>query len=495
MVSLDEVVTELREVLARIENIDLWPPWDAVGTVVDAVAVAVRIATEPPAPDPRDVDAARAEWRGAASATERACDDLRSCRTALTPAVWEGSSGDTLRTSLTRLRTRTATVPVAASAVARALETLSGEMASARSRHAGAFDRLSANLQISWSNLTPWGAYDYLSGIVAGIVSAVRDLIGAYSDASGAVKAAQREIGLAMDEITLPDRLPRGADPVALVNEWEDEDGPLSGAAMQKFDDMYARLGAADRSAVDAALAGARSDQEAAWILAGVASGLTGQALANYLARLRGMSAAELDALAPPTDGSYSQPDQTTCGSSSLVMSRMLNDPAYAMWMETGYDPVTGRTDPRTPEERFADESLEMHRRTNGLTDRDQDLQVPWPESLGTAPWGLANEMSAAGGSGVPGATYGVETVSPGNRGETYDHIASSVENGHTVPLYVGDDTRPGHVVLVTGSDASSLTIYDPATGQTHHISRGDFTNGTMGVSGWDEPWFAVTPE
>ena len=175
-------------------------------------------------------------------------------------------------------------------------------------------------------------------------------------------------------------------------------------------------------------------------------------------------------------------------------MSRMLNDPAYALWMETGYDPSTGQTDPRTPEQRFADESLAMHDRTNALHDRDGDLQFPWPEAAGTQPWAVAAEMSSEGGSGTPGQDYEVQTVAAGDRGDTYDTIAASVENGHNVPLYVGDTTRPGHVVLVTGSDAGSLTIYDPASGQEQTISRDDFTSGHLGVSGWDEPWFAVTP-
>jgi hypothetical protein len=175
-------------------------------------------------------------------------------------------------------------------------------------------------------------------------------------------------------------------------------------------------------------------------------------------------------------------------------MSRMLNDPAYALWMETGYDPVTGQTDPRSPEERFADESLAMHDRTNALKDRDGDLQFPWPQAAGTQPWAVAAEMSSDGGSGVPGTEYDVETVAPSDRGATYDHIADSVENGHNVPLYVGDTTRPGHVVLVTGSDGDSLTIFDPASGREQTVSRDDFTSGDLGVSGWDEPWFAVTP-
>ena len=54
-----------------------------------------------------------------------------------------------------------------------------------------------------------------------------------------------------------------------------------------------------------------------------------------------------------------------------------VNDPAYALWMQTGYDAETGTTDPRTPEQRFADESLAMHDRTNATHDRDGDLRAP----------------------------------------------------------------------------------------------------------------------
>ena len=207
------------------------------------------------------------------------------------------------------------------------------------------------------------------------------------------------------------------------------------------------------------------------------------------------MSPSELDDLDPPTDGSYEQPDQTTCGSSSLVMSRMLNDPAYALWMETGYDPETGQTDPRTPEQRFADESLAMHDRTNSMKDRDGDLQFPWPEAAGTQPWAVANEMSSR--RRQRRARHATTRCRPSRRATgatTYDRIADSVEGGHNVPLYIGDTTRPGHVVLVTGSTGDTLTIFDPASGHEQTVSRDDFTSGDLGVSGWDEPWFAVTP-
>ncbi|MGZ8744855.1 MAG: hypothetical protein ACXWXO_18210, partial [Nocardioides sp.] len=72
--------------------------------------------------------------------------------------------------------------------------------------------------------------------------------------------------------------------------------------------------------------------------------------------------------------------------------------------------------------------------------------------------------------------------------------VAAASEDGHTVPLYIGGSIRPGHVVLVTGSEDGTLTIYEPANGETVTVSRDDFVNGDLGVAGWDEPWFAVTP-
>ncbi|GAA5106071.1 hypothetical protein GCM10023339_02620 [Alloalcanivorax gelatiniphagus] len=491
---LDDAIGRLRDVLSIVEDIDLWPPWDAAQTIVDAVAQAVEIATEPPEPEPGNLTAAAAVWRRIATSFERAGDELDACRGAIDTAAWDGDSGDGFRTSMRRLGTRTATVPPAARGVATALDTLAEAMTKARDRHRRADDMLRDNLQLSWGDLRPWELVDFLRGVVEGVVHAIREAIGSYEDARDAVAVARNAIRSAMDEIDLPDELPDSVSPVALVNGWEDEGGPLSGSALEAYDDAFSRLSPAEQQAVRAALAGARSDEEAAWIMAGVASGLSGTALANYLDKLHTMTPAELDDLDPPTDGSYSQPDQTTCGSSSLVMSRMLNDPAYALWMETGYDPETGLTDPRTPEQRFADESLDMHERTNSVTDRDGDLQFPWPEAAGTQPWAVAAEMSSDGGSGVPGQDYEVQIVSASDRADTYDHIASSVEDGHQVPLYVGDSTRPGHVVLVTGSDGDSLTIYDPASGQEQTVSRDDFAKGELGVSGWDEPWFAVTP-
>ena len=189
------------------------------------------------------------------------------------------------------------------------------------------------------------------------------------------------------------------------------------------------------------------------------------------------------------------QPDQTTCGSSCLVMSRMINHPAYAKYVATGYDPATAATDARSPRQRFADQSLEMHERTNAGTDRAGNRQMRWPKRYGTQPWALANEMSAEGGSGVPGTTYQVDAVRFEDSGSSFDKMVGASRAGHTVPVYVGNKIRPGHIVLVTATDGDSLTFYEPSSGRTVNVTRDQWQQDQInGLGGWSRPWAIVVP-
>ena len=187
------------------------------------------------------------------------------------------------------------------------------------------------------------------------------------------------------------------------------------------------------------------------------------------------------------------QPDQRTCGSSCLVVARLLGDPAYAGWLAHGE--VTDRPrDPRTPARRFADEVLATHARTNRWSDAAGRLQAAWPRSLGTTPWAVARELTATGGTSPAGTPHRVLTVAPSDRARAYDTVLAAVTLGHAVPLFVGNRLLPRHVVLILAGDERSLTAYDPASGRRDRLLRADFTSGTLRVSGWTEPWFAVLP-
>ena len=497
MGSIDDVVTELRSVLADLQRLDLWPPWDAAQTVVDLAAQAATVATQPPEPAPEAVDDAAVAWRRGARDVERAGGDLELLSGATTTDVWKGHAGEAFRTSLARLASRLATVPVAIHGVDRALATLSKEMTAARDRHAHAFDELRQQLSPNWPDLLPWQLTDYVAGLAAAVAHAVEELIGAYSEAAEAIAVARRGVVTAMDGVELPDHLPHGPGVSALdvVNAWDDHSGPLRGTALGRYDEAFAALGTAKRRAVLDALDGAADASERGWILAGVAAGLSGATLLRYLRQLHELTPHQRERL-DPTGHHLKQPDDTSCGSASLVMSRMVNNPAYAMWVMTGYDPATGDQAPhdQSAQDRFDAESLAMHDRTNALHDRDGDLQAPYPEIIGTQPWAVAHEMSAAGGSGIPGAEYDVTVVDPDDRGATFDAIVAASEDGHTVPVFVGDHTRPGHIALVTGSDGDGVTVYDPGHGEHRTVSRAEFEAGRVHVGTWDEPWFAVVP-
>jgi len=175
------------------------------------------------------------------------------------------------------------------------------------------------------------------------------------------------------------------------------------------------------------------------------------------------------------------QPDPTTCGSCCAVRARMVLDDGYDAWVRD--DP--GRT-------RFRQEALAAHRRTNRAVDARGGLQVPWPLALGTAPWALARELSL-----VSGTRHEARPVLPWRRGAAYDAVREAAAGGHPVPVYVGNALAPRHVVLAlphheVGDDA--LTVYDPASGGDVPVIRAAWATGTLRLSGWDRPWFVVTP-
>ncbi|MEV7396980.1 hypothetical protein [Aeromicrobium sp. NPDC092404] len=495
--ALDETIEGLRTVLAKLENIDFWPPWDAAQTIVDAISTAVTVATTPPEPDPDDIERAADAWGSIATHVDQAALDLSKSHRAMTPAVWLGDAGDAARTSIDELSDRTETIPVAAEAVKRALVVAADAMTGARDRHSSAYSILTENLNISWSDMSPWALVDKLKNIVGDCIEAVEALIGSYQDAAEALATARRAIVAAIDDIELPAHLPGGVSAISVVNAWDgDESGPLRGSVLERADAALDEMSPSERAVVQRLLDSAPSDEAKAWILAGLASGMGVAALTRYAGKVNAMSPQELDALDPAnaSDGTYKQPDQTTCGSSTLVMSRMLNDPAYAMFITTGYNPETGETSDLSPEKLFAAESQKMHDQTNGLSDHDGDPQVPWPEPIGTSPWGVANQMAGDGGSGLPGSDYGIDLTDPSAPGADYDSIVAATQNGETVPLFVGDEKIPQHVVLVTASSDDTLTIYEPADGKTITVTRDEFENGTADIAGWEQPWMAVTP-
>lgn len=176
------------------------------------------------------------------------------------------------------------------------------------------------------------------------------------------------------------------------------------------------------------------------------------------------------------------QPDPTSCGSSSLVMMRMLRDLSYAEMVLDTPDPgaVFGRA------------ALGVRRRTNAGLDAAGSLQLPWPASLGVRPAAMIRLLDAPEGFGAPGRRYHNVVIDPAGAGPVLDAIVGSVRAGEPVPLYIGDGRWMQHIVLVVRATEDSLSVYDPAVGHEVEIARDDFLRGEFKVAGWRRPWLAI---
>lgn len=517
-------IRDLRHVIAQLQSLDLSSPLEAIETVVGIIRRTYEIATEPPPPDPENARGAAAKWQSLGESMDTHLADVRKVRGQLDESVWgndpgDGSgegSGDAARRSLDTFATRSSTITPAAGQVSKSLRTFADSMTTARKRHDDAFNDLSAKASLSQVPAWPGDWPGYAKELVQAAVHGVNELIGSYTDANTATTTAAAAMRSALDGIQLPDHISGSMGAVSSVNEWSggkaksqsgDGVGPLREGVLERADSRIANMSDADKQAMQQILNSAANDQQRAWIMAAVASGADINTLRNFANRIHDMTAQQLAQLDPTVfaaqdkwrywdgkdedwRGAFTQPDGTTCGSSSLVMAKMINDPVYALKIMTGYDATTGQnSDDRgdggaAVNERFRNEAFAMHDRTNTL----------WPEALGTSPWGAAEQMSS--GSGIPGTQYQLHVADPADLGGEFERIASTVHSGQVVPLYVGPGTIPQHVVLVVAAQGDALTVYEPGTGKTYTVSKTEFCNSQpkAGLGNWGEYWGAVLP-
>ncbi len=190
------------------------------------------------------------------------------------------------------------------------------------------------------------------------------------------------------------------------------------------------------------------------------------------------------------------QQSPVTCGSASLTVARMLVDPLFAQWVQTGSPSLPGFPGGPSAEARFAAYERVVMSRTNALFGAHHRLQLPWPHALGTPPWGARHELEF--GAAKRGTRYAVHVVRTASRAAligTYDLLVEIVADGEPALLYVGDATLPRHVVLVLpGEGDRVLDVYEPASGRVSVLRRDELTGRHLGLGGWDVAWFSVQP-
>ncbi|HET8988459.1 MAG TPA: hypothetical protein VFN43_08095 [Humibacillus sp.] len=199
-------------------------------------------------------------------------------------------------------------------------------------------------------------------------------------------------------------------------------------------------------------------------------------------------------------DAAPVQQSQTTCGSASLTIARMLVNPAFAQWIRDGVHrdardaAVPGGG---TEAQRFAAYERVVVSRTNALLGAGGSLQLPWPRALGTPPWGARHELEF--GAADPDAHYDVSWLRlRGSAGleQAYAALQARVRDGRPAVLYVGNTWLPRHIVLVMPpSGEQELDVYEPSIGRVVDLPRQAFVERRLRLAGWDVPWAAVWAE
>ena len=190
------------------------------------------------------------------------------------------------------------------------------------------------------------------------------------------------------------------------------------------------------------------------------------------------------------------QQSPVTCGSACLTVARMLVNPVFARWITSGEGPRADAPPGATEQERFAAYERVVMARTNRLFSGGGRLNVPWPRSLGTPPWGARKELEF--GAARRGTDYELRVVRQLTRRalrEVHARLVEVVADGEPALLYLGNGVLPRHVTLVLPGDGDRvLDVYDPATGQVTLLDETRFSRRELGIAGWDVPWVTVQP-
>ena len=193
-----------------------------------------------------------------------------------------------------------------------------------------------------------------------------------------------------------------------------------------------------------------------------------------------------------PGGDQFVQPDQTTCGSSSLVMARMINTPTYG-------DEILGAAGDGTTDPGAVEATLRPGGAGDAPHDRRMEGQrrrvaVAVADPARHPAAGRCRQLTVAGGSGRPGVKYGAQLANPLALAATYDAVTAALDAGDCVPLFIGDDVIARHVVLVTGHERGRTFDLRPVRGQLGVSGQKCLRRRQHRGPGWSQPWFVITP-
>ncbi|MGQ0778574.1 MAG: hypothetical protein ACT4NY_29875 [Pseudonocardiales bacterium] len=479
-------------------------------TLVSTVTELIREIATPPPGDPGKLEDLAAAFRTAANAIEPIGDEVRTLGTHQLPDVWGGVAGGAAAHVMTATADVVAATPIAFQDTANTLETLAETVRELQRRHGelhqGLYDAYHDATHVAGLPIPDPFALNDLARAVGELIAGARQV---YTDAITAADTAAASFaditGRARTGAGVTGGL-RAADAVLLAGEQvsisglgDDYDAAvLTPAQLTRAGQRLDAMNSAERARTEDLLSRAGSRTERAYLLETIAAGHSGTTLTQFADKIRDKEPewlhSHLNLIDPGGPGTHwrfgaivDQYDNTTCGTTSLMVTRATADPLYALTFTEGIENINDE-DARFDEfeRRFSAEQARVHDETNVL----------YPQFIGTSPMGMADWMNRH--TDATGTTYSYQLIDDTDQREisgALRDVVTAVDQGHPVPILVGG-AYPAHYVTVVGHQGNDLLIFEPTRGVTARVPTEDFINGNMGkAAGFDHVQAIVAPE
>ncbi len=485
-------------------------------SIADHIQQAIRAVAEPPPGHPSELRDLAAAFRLAGRDAQPLSSEIRRLGTGTLPEIWQGLAGAKAAQVATATADLTERIEPAFTVAASAIEGYADSVERLRKRHADLHQQLydawhelshdlSHPIEIGRHGVTLPGKD--LLGDLARLKQRVVDLVtgcwrvyqesldaadaldGHLADVTGRARAGvnRRAHQSAASAVLLAD--------TAIGGSVNGDNVILTGAQAQRAADLRARLSAPDQARLDAILARATSTEEQAYLLKTFAAGHSLDELDEFGRRIQGREPdwlrEHLSLVDPGQPGAarfngarVEQLDETTCGSTSLVVARSMVDPMYTLQLTLGEPGHENETSDAFTE-RLRAEEQRVHDSTNTV----------WPQKLGTTPWGVSGELNDQ--AATMGTRYDWRVVDDTNDRSVDPALrdaVSAVDQGYPVPVLIGD-RYPAHYVLLAGHDGNDLLFYQPGGGEVVRVSEQDFLNGNMSQLGYRHVQAVVAPK
>jgi hypothetical protein len=476
--------------------------------LVTSLVTAIEAIALPPPGDPAALRTLAGAFTTAGERAGQLAADVRALGGRRLPAVWTGMAGASAQSVVLATGDLVDAVPAAFAIPARALGGYADTVEALRARHHELHQRLYA----AWHDATsarvlgiavPALDVTALARLVGRAVELLEGCRGIYRESLSAAEELEGHLADATGRARAQTDLRLGRPPAnavlladaALGSGLATDNAILGPAQAERAADLRARLSPADQARLDALLAGAGSPAEQAYLLKAFAAGHTVDEVAAFATQIHGRDPdwlrEHLSLVDPTSPGAVSyrgfaveQTDNTTCGSTSILLARAMTDPIYALGLTTG-----GQPDDATQAggdafyARLRAEEQRIHDATNTV----------WPQQLGTSPWGAADGLNQS--ARELGTTYDwrvVDDTDSRSVDPALRDAVTAVDHGYPVPVLIGD-SYPAHYVLLIGHDGDDLVFYNPS-GEVTRIGQEQFLGGKVDDLGYPHVQGVITP-